>query len=116
MKHQYQIDDVDFVEARTELEKDRLAHLMAYGTDPTKMALQAAQRSPTPPPPPELDRFDECTFNQYFDLHFSRNILLVVLEVEERKQFLDQMAALGKKKEYQQVISNEIADVSTIEY
>lgn len=51
----------DFVEARTDQEKDRLAHLMAYGTDPTKMALEAAQRSPTPPPPPELDRFDECT-------------------------------------------------------
>jgi hypothetical protein len=49
-----------FVEVRTEQEKDRLAHLMAYGTDPTKLALQAAQRSPTPPPPPELDRFDEC--------------------------------------------------------
>jgi len=32
---------------------------MAYGTDPTKMVLRAAQRSPTPPPP-ELDRFDEC--------------------------------------------------------
>jgi hypothetical protein len=49
-----------FVEVRTEQEKDRLAHLMAYGTDPAKLALQAAQRSPTPPPPPELDRFDEC--------------------------------------------------------
>ncbi len=49
-----------FPEVRTEQEKDRLAHLMAYGIDPTKMALQAAQRSPTPPPPRELDRFDEC--------------------------------------------------------
>ncbi len=48
-------------EARTEQEKDRLAHLMAYGTDPTKMALRSAQRSQTPSPPPrELDRFDEC--------------------------------------------------------
>jgi hypothetical protein len=46
-------------EVRTEQEKDRLAHLMAYGTDPIKMALRAAQRSPTPPPR-ELDRFDEC--------------------------------------------------------
>ncbi|CAF2805572.1 unnamed protein product [Rotaria sp. Silwood2] len=77
---------------RTEQEKDRLAHLMAYGIDPAKMALQAAQRSPTPPPR-ELDRFDE-----------------LVLEIEERKQFLDQMTTLGKRKEYQQVISNEIAD------
>jgi len=35
----------------------------------------------------------------------------VVAEVEERKQFLEQMTALGKRKEYQQVIANEIADV-----
>jgi hypothetical protein len=38
----------------------------------------------------------------------------VVLEIEERKHFLDQMTLLGKRKEYQQVISNEIADVSII--
>lgn len=78
---------------RSEQEKDRLAHMMAYGTDPAKMAYQAAQRTPSPPPCRELDRFDE-----------------LVQEVEERKQFLDQMAALGKRKEYQQVIANEIAD------
>lgn len=35
----------------------------------------------------------------------------MVQEVEERKQFLDQMTALGKRREYQQVITNEIADV-----
>ncbi len=39
---------------------------------------------------------------------------LVVHEIEERKQFLEQMTALGKRKEYQQVISNEIADVSIL--
>jgi hypothetical protein len=38
----------------------------------------------------------------------------VVLEIEERKQFLDQMTVLGKKRDYQQVISNEIAEVSII--
>jgi hypothetical protein len=38
----------------------------------------------------------------------------VVLEVEQRKIFLDQMTSLGKRKEYQQVISNEIADVNAI--
>lgn len=48
------------LEIRSEHEKDRLAHLMAYGVDPNKMALQAAQRSPTPPSPHEIDRFDEC--------------------------------------------------------
>ena len=40
--------------------------------------------------------------------------ILVVLEVEQRKTFLDQMTRLGKRKEYQQVISNEIADVSSV--
>ncbi len=38
----------------------------------------------------------------------------MVLEVEQRKNFLDQMTSLGKRKEYQQVISNEIADVNVI--
>lgn len=40
----------------------------------------------------------------------------MVLEIEERKHFLEQMTALGKRKEYQQIISNEIADVSILEY
>lgn len=47
-------------EVRSEQEKDRLAHMMAYGIDPAKMAYQAAQRTPSPPPRRELDRFDEC--------------------------------------------------------
>lgn len=38
----------------------------------------------------------------------------MVLEIEQRKQFIDQMNSLGKRKEYQQVISNEISDVSII--
>lgn len=38
----------------------------------------------------------------------------VVLEVDERKKFLDHMLVLGKGKEYQLVISNEIADVSSV--
>jgi hypothetical protein len=38
----------------------------------------------------------------------------VVLEIEERKEFLNQMTVLGKRKEYQEIISNEIADVSRI--
>jgi len=38
----------------------------------------------------------------------------VVLEIEERKEFLNQMTELGKRKEYQEIISNEIADVSRI--
>ncbi|UJR22779.1 hypothetical protein I4U23_025811 [Adineta vaga] len=81
------------IKARTEQEKDRLAHMMAYGIDPTKMPSKSAQDSESPPPPKELDRFDE-----------------LILEIEERKKFLDQMTALGKRRDYQQVISNEIAE------
>ncbi|CAF1358291.1 unnamed protein product [Rotaria sordida] len=75
---------------RTDQEKDRLAHLMAYGIDPTKMICKTVECST---PTREIDRFDE-----------------LVLEIEQRKQFLDQMTLLGKRKEYQQVISNEISD------
>ncbi|CAF2357762.1 unnamed protein product [Rotaria sp. Silwood2] len=78
------------IKIRTDQEKDRLAHLMAYGIDPTKMVYKTIE---CPPPTREIDRFDE-----------------LVLEIEERKQFLDQMTSLGKRKEYQQVISNEISD------
>ena len=46
------------VEGRTDEEKDRLANLMAYGVDPNQLALQRAE--PSPSPPPEVDRFDEC--------------------------------------------------------
>lgn len=35
----------------------------------------------------------------------------MVQEIEERKRFLDEMTALGKRREYQQLIKNEIADV-----
>ena len=39
----------------------------------------------------------------------------VVLEVEERQQFLEQMTICGKRREYQPVIANEIADVCSAE-
>ena len=46
-----------WTEARTDQEKERLANLMAYGTDPTKLKKQNVERTPTPPK--EIDRFDE---------------------------------------------------------
>ena len=42
-------------------------------------------------------------------------MIVVVLEVEERRQFLDQMTSIGKGREYKQLITNEIADVRIIE-
>ena len=47
----------------------------------------------------------------FYGKMFCLILFVVVLEIEERKQFLDQMAAIGKRKDYQQVISNEIAEV-----
>jgi len=48
--------NLNLSEVRTDQEKDRLAHMMAYGIDPAKIV----QREPSPPPPcRELDRFDE---------------------------------------------------------
>lgn len=52
-----------FAEGRTDQEKDRLANLMAYGVDPTKIPAQGPERSPTPPR--ELDRFDECMWSRF---------------------------------------------------
>ena len=99
-----------FAEGRTDQEKDRLANLMAYGVDPSKVPAQP-ERSPTPPR--ELDRFDECMSSRLLSLQRTRSIALdlVLLEIEERKQFLEQMTSLGKRKEYKQMISNEIAEV-----
>ena len=51
------IDQFISVEIRTEQEKDRLANLMAYGTDPTKIPPKATKPSPRSR---EVDRFDEC--------------------------------------------------------
>lgn len=48
-----------YLETRSDEEKDRLANLMAYGVDPTKMPVKSISDSP-PPPSREIDRFDEC--------------------------------------------------------
>lgn len=63
-------------------------------------------------PTKEFDRFDECKKDCFLVIgNTTRDDFLVVLEVEERKQFLEQMTICGKRKEYQPVIANEIADV-----
>ena len=45
------------IETRTDQEKDRLANLMAYGTDPMKTLYKTVEYSSSPR---EIDRFDEC--------------------------------------------------------
>lgn len=100
-------------EGRTEQEKERLANLMAYGVDPNKRLLEETQRTPTPPR--EVDRFDECKYNQekhIFEIEFAVfHSLSVVMEIEDRKKFLEEMTAIGRRKDYQQQIANEIAEV-----
>jgi len=82
---------------------------MAYGRDPMKFVAQTTNSSSLPR---QIDRFDECNFaldTRVKNMSFAHH--LVVDEVEQRKKFLDQMTALGKRKDYQEVIMIEIADV-----
>jgi len=75
-------------------EKEKLQNMMAFGSE----------LEPTPPPrssPPQLreeedevDRFDE-----------------VLQEIEERRQFLAEMEALGQGKKYNTQIMTEISQV-----
>lgn len=74
-------------------EKDRLAHIMAYGEDLPKMTSQRFEQIMRPKTPPkEVDRFDELQ-----------------AEVEERQEFLADMEALGKGKQFRAIIATEIS-------
>lgn len=78
------------IKIRPDDEKDRLANLMAYGVDPNQMPMKNVE---TPPNKGKIDRFDELLF-----------------EIDERREFLRQMTELGKRREYQQMIEQEIGD------
>uniref|UniRef100_A0A8C5ZQK8 Chromosome 22 open reading frame 23 n=1 Tax=Marmota marmota marmota TaxID=9994 RepID=A0A8C5ZQK8_MARMA len=74
-----------------EKEKQRLQTILATGKDPAEWKRKAApvrQQDPAPEP----DRFEE-----------------LVKEVQERKEFLDAMEALGQGKKYQGIILAEIS-------
>jgi len=78
---------------RTDKDKEKFANMMAYGMDLDPNANKARPRTPSPlPPEEERDRFTE-----------------LVDEIEERKNFLSKMTALGKGKEYQTLIQTEIS-------
>ena len=50
---------------RSAREKEKLANMMAYGEDIEKIPMQRVRkRLETPPPDP--DRFDECTYLSFF--------------------------------------------------
>jgi hypothetical protein len=46
--------------AVTDKDKDRLAHIMAFGKDLATMPFNTEPEDSSPEPEPELDRFEEC--------------------------------------------------------
>ncbi|KAK1155393.1 hypothetical protein AOXY_G27216 [Acipenser oxyrinchus oxyrinchus] len=73
-----------------EKEKRRLQNLLATGQDAPE---NKPRKSSAPPEPePERDRFQE-----------------VLDEISERQQFLEDMAALGRGRQYEALISTEIS-------
>uniref|UniRef100_A0A8C0VXC0 Uncharacterized protein n=1 Tax=Castor canadensis TaxID=51338 RepID=A0A8C0VXC0_CASCN len=82
---------LDTMKRDLEKEKRRLQNIFATGKDPEE------QKRKAPPvqqedPAPELDRFEE-----------------LVKEIQERKEFLAAMEALGQGKQYQGIILTEIS-------
>ncbi|KAK6471602.1 UPF0193 protein EVG1-like protein [Huso huso] len=73
-----------------EKEKRRLQNLLATGQDAPENKPQ--KRSAPTEPEPERDRFQE-----------------VLDEISERQQFLEDMAALGRGRQYEALISTEIS-------
>ncbi|KAJ8036817.1 UPF0193 protein EVG1-like [Holothuria leucospilota] len=76
-----------------EKDKQRLQNIMAFGKDipePTPEERAAILRVPSPEP--DIDRFEELQ-----------------AEIEERAQFLEDMKAMGREKEYASIISTEIS-------
>ncbi|XP_072168283.1 UPF0193 protein EVG1-like [Diadema setosum] len=76
-----------------EKEKQRLQNMMAYGEDLPPITDQRKQELlRTPSPEPVRDRFSELE-----------------AEIEERREFLEDMKKLGKEKHYKTIISTEIS-------
>ena len=79
---------------RTDKDKERLAFIMAYGAEPDEGNKKIPDDFDLEDigDEEEIDRFDE-----------------LVKEIEERKQFLSQMADVGQDKKYRTVIETEIS-------
>ena len=74
------------------MEKQKLQSVMAFGTDAEP---RPVQRVPVvEPEEEEADRFDE-----------------ILQEIEERREFLDEMEALGQGQKYRTMITTEISQV-----
>ncbi|PIK57690.1 putative UPF0193 protein EVG1-like [Apostichopus japonicus] len=76
-----------------EKDKQRLQNIMAFGKDlPEITPEQKAALMREPTPEPEVDRFEELE-----------------QEIRERAEFLEDMKALGREKEYLPIVSTEIS-------
>ncbi|XP_040516591.1 UPF0193 protein EVG1 isoform X1 [Gallus gallus] len=75
-----------------EREKQRLQNILATGKDVVEHRVKQILVQTKEEETPELDRFEE-----------------LVNEVQERREFLAEMEALGQGKKYQRIISTEIS-------
>nr|XP_007973922.1 UPF0193 protein EVG1 isoform X5 [Chlorocebus sabaeus] len=84
---------MDIMKRDLEKEKQRLQNIFAMGKDPEERKRQAPPARQEAPAP-EQDRFEE-----------------LVKEIQERKEFLTDMEALGQGKQYRGIILAEISQV-----
>lgn len=99
-------------------EKQRLQNLMTYGSDLEPEATAAHTPSEELEEVEERDRFDEGIY-LYSSQDYVRRVAMdsvmwcnvVVQEIEERRQFLSEMEALGQGKEHRNKIMIEISQV-----
>ena len=75
-------------------EKEKLQNVMAFGSEVAPTPL-VARPQPALVEETEVDQFDE-----------------ILKEIEERKEFLEEMEALGQGKKYRTKLMTEISQVS----
>ncbi len=89
------LDPLNLTEYNSTVEKERLQNVMTFGSDRAPETRQI-QSEDYKVDEEEVDRFDE-----------------VLREIEERQQFLDEMAALGQDKPHRNRVMTEISQVNT---
>ena len=75
-------------------EKEKLQNVMAFGSEVAPKS-SVAKPLPEPEEQTEVDRFEE-----------------ILKEIEERKEFLDEMEALGQGNNYRAKLTTEISQVN----
>ena len=78
-------------------EKEKLQNVMTYGSEAAPTPVVARPQQTDPEEETEVDRFEE-----------------VVQEIEERREFLKEMEALGQGKNYRTKVMTEISQVSSV--